>query len=329
MDLIVKMVNIGKRLNPKTQKAMAGRRQRNGELARTAAEQEPSPLVARVIGEVSARIANGRLVAGQHLTVQAFQVEFDVSKSPVLRALENLADAGLLRREPNRGFFVASHLRGRVKSPDLPQFLSDEAHYMRLADDRLAGLLPDRVTESELMRRYDLTRAGVGKILDRASGEGWLVRRPGQGWTFLPMLDSSDALAQSYRFRMAIEPAALVEPTFQVDAKAFDQFRDSIAKMADGDLARMSRAEIFDIGSSFHEMLMKCSGNEFFLSAIRRINRLRRLVEYRKAIDSLRLMRESREHLVLLDMLEKGNREEASIFMRQHLAIALRAKAQP
>jgi DNA-binding GntR family transcriptional regulator len=210
-----------------------------------------------------------------------------------------------------------------------PPVLSDEAHYMRLADDRLAGLLPDRVTESELMRRYDLTRPGIAKILDRASGEGWMARRPGQGWVFLPMLDSSDALTQSYRFRLAIEPAALLEPTFKVDLKAFNQVRARIAAMADGGLPRMSRAEIFDIGSSFHEMLMKCSGNDFFLSALQRINRLRRLVEYRKATDHPRHMRESREHLVLLDMLEEGHFDEASNFMRQHLTIALRAKKHP
>jgi DNA-binding GntR family transcriptional regulator len=235
----------------------------------------------------------------------------------------------MLRREPNRGFFVTPQLSVRHTSPDLSRpFLSDEARYMRLADDRLAGLLPDRVTESELMRRYALTRAGLAKILDRASGEGWMARRPGQGWDFLPMLDSSDALAQSYRFRIAFEPAALLEPTFQVDHEAFNQFRDHISKMANGVLAPLSKAEIFAIGSSFHEMLMKCSGNDFFLSAIQRINRLRRLVEYRKAIDHPRLMRESREHLVLLDMLEEGNREEASLFLRQHLTIALRAKTK-
>lgn len=311
---------------------MRERVQRTGRAAKVQPAEEssaPSPLVARVMSDISARIASGRLVEDQHLTVQTFMVEFDVSKSPVLQALENLAEAGMLRREPNRGFFVASQLNARQASADSSLTVaSDEALYMRLADDRLAGLLPNRVKESELMRRYDLTRSALAKILDRASSEGWVARRPGQGWDFLPMLDSNEALTQSYRFRIAVEPAALLEPTFQIDLQAFARCRERISKMADGGSARMSRSEIFDIGSSFHEMLMKCSGNDFFLSAIQRINRLRRLVEYRKAVDSARLMRESREHLVLLDMLEGGNREEASIFMRQHLTIALRAKTQ-
>jgi len=266
----------------------------------------PSPLVARLMAEIKKRIASGRLAEGQHLTVQTFLAEFDVSKSPVIRALENLANAGVLRREANKGFFVATANVSPLPMDEGASPPSDETIYMRLADERLGGQLPDRVTEAELMRRYGLTRPALSKVLDRASSEGWMARRAGQGWDFLPMLDSEEALIRSYRFRLAIEPAALLEPTFRADGDAFRAYRDRIGRIALGGLAQMSRAEIFDLGSSFHEMLMKCSGNDFFFAALQRINRLRRLVEYRHTMDAPRHMRESREHWSCLTCSRRG-----------------------
>src|SRR5256885_8984978 len=49
----------------------------------------------------------------------------------------------------------------------------------------------------------------------RISQEGWIERKPGYGWTFAAMLTTPDSLLQSYRLRMALEPAALLEPGYR------------------------------------------------------------------------------------------------------------------
>jgi DNA-binding GntR family transcriptional regulator len=66
-------------------------------------------------------------------------------------------------------------------------------------------------------------------------------------------------------------------------------------------------------------MIVTCSGNEFFVDALKRVNRLRRLIEYRLTVDRSRLTRQCREHLKLLDLLEEGNVTEASAFLRRHI----------
>jgi DNA-binding GntR family transcriptional regulator len=66
-------------------------------------------------------------------------------------------------------------------------------------------------------------------------------------------------------------------------------------------------------------MMAACSGNPFFLDALCRINRLRRLIEYRTFVDKERLAAQCREHLALLDMIAAGSRDEAAGYLLRHL----------
>ena len=75
-------------------------------------------------------------------------------------------------------------------------------------------------------------------------------------------------------------------------------------------------------------MIVACSQNEFFVDAIKRINRLRRLMEYRLAVDRRRLTRQCREHLEILDRLETGVPAVAAEFLREHIESARRIKTQ-
>ncbi len=64
------------------------------------------------------------------------------------------------------------------------------------------------------------------------------------------------------------------------------------------------------------------SGNRFLLDSLRTVNQMRRVVEYRTRLDRSRLYRQCEEHLILIDLLVKGERMEASQFLRQHLNTA-------
>ncbi|MGO4430015.1 FCD domain-containing protein, partial [Streptomyces sp. MCAF7] len=147
-----------------------------------------------------------------------------------------------------------------------------------------------------------LTPRQADRVLSRMEGED-LVRRKagGRGWEFQHVMATVDAHDQSYRFRMIIEPAALLEPGFTVDTDAFARHRQQQEALLHGDILLLPRAELFQVNASFHEMLVGCSGNQFLLDAVRRQNRLRRLIEYRHQIDRSRLANQAREHLRLLD----------------------------
>ena len=158
------------------------------------------------------------------------------------------------------------------------------------------------------------------------SKEGWLDRLPGHGWEFQPVLTSPDAFEQSYRFRLLIEPAALMEPGYRVDKATLDRLRAQQQAMLDGGIRRFSSVETFHAGARLHEAIVAASGNMFLIDAIRRVNRVRRLIEYPVHKDRSRLVRECTDHLHLLDLLERGERLEAARFLRGHLERAREVK---
>lgn len=274
----------------------------------------PDRIANLILDEVKA----ARLAAGTRLTERQLAERFGVSRSPVRSALGLLATMGVVQVEPQRGYrlrpdAVARSARRRVETSDA------ERVYHAIAEDRLAGRLPDRISESRLMERYGVSRGALLKHLGRMAQEGWVERLAGGGWRFLATMTSVESFRHAYDFRAVIEPAALLSPTFRVDAEAFRRERDRQKALIDGELARLARGPLFDINSGFHEMLAACSGNPFFLDALRRINRLRRLIEYRTFVDKDRLATQCREHLALLDMIEGGDRAAAADYMLRHL----------
>jgi DNA-binding GntR family transcriptional regulator len=262
-----------------------------------------------------------------HLPAQKLADLFRVSRSPVNDALKLLEARGIVRREQNRGFFLAQDPAGIVLDlVDGEVAEAGEESYFQIADDRLSGLLPDRISEKELMRRYGLSRGEALRILNRMSREGWAERLPGKGWGFLPSLTSSETYRMAYLFRAAIEPAAILQPDFSIDAEAFKRARIQQQALLDGAYRTLSRAKLFEINSQFHEMIVGCSKNVYFVESLRRVNASRRLAEYRKTLDRSRLIGQSLEHIRILDLLEAGELAKASEFMKFHLDYALKLK---
>jgi DNA-binding GntR family transcriptional regulator len=278
-----------------------------------------SPQMAvRIIDHIRAH----NLQRDQHLPAQALADAFRVSRAPVNAALRQLETMRIVRSEPNRGYFLVKNAQELDRAEALAKRRAGEpedAHYFAMAEDRLSGRLPDRISENELMRLYGLSRSRLLKILHRIAEEGWIERLPGNGWAFRPVLTSRASYEQGYQFRAVMESQALLLPGFTIDQKAFHAARELQQWLLDGGYRRASRTELFDANSEFHEMLVRCSGNAFFLDGLRRMNRLRRLIEYRISVDRSRLPLQCREHLHILTLLERGLQQEASDFLRMHI----------
>ncbi len=69
------------------------------------------------------------------------------------------------------------------------------------------------------------------------------------------------------------------------------------------------------------------SNNPFFTMALERVNRMRRLLEYRAKVDRARLKAECGDHLRILSLLEAERVIEASEHLRRHLQDARDRKA--
>jgi DNA-binding GntR family transcriptional regulator len=265
--------------------------------------------------------------AGAHLPAQLLADRLRMSRSPVNDALSLLAEKGVLMRQPNRGYFLVKPIESeaRALAGQLGLEESDVVTdvYFRIADDRLRGLLPDEFSEALLKQRYGLTPVQLNGVLGRIANEGWAEKKPGYGWVFSSMLTTADSLLQSYRLRLALEPAALREPNYHLSPQVIARCRAAEKHLLEGSIATDTADQLHDRGVRFHESLVEGSGNAFFIDTIRRVNRVRRLLSYRSMQDRSRYKEHCQQHLHLLDLLdllERGRNEEASQAMHQHLS---------
>jgi len=262
-----------------------------------------------------------------HLVKQTLAKDFNVSRSPVQTALEKLTAEGIVVQLPRRGFFLKADeatlnnwlLRNAGPTPE-----SDLS--FRMLTDHVNHRLSAEFSENELARVYGLTRGQVSAALRELLQEGWVERKQGYGWAFLPVVNSLHSSAQSYRFRQTIECAALLDEEYEPDLKILVQLRNEQERLLDGMLYRLDNAALFQIGSHFHESLASCCKNPFYYDSLLRVNRLRKLYEKHSRIDVANFEELCREHIALTVLLERDDRAAASALLRQHLGNVLTMK---
>jgi len=282
----------------------------------------------RLANQILDVIREARMEPGHHLREQPLADLIGVSRTPIRSALDLLAERGIVETRKNQGFFLrkAFDALHRIEI-EIPATV-DEELYSRLVRDRLAHRVPNLFTQSDIARRYEVDRVAVTRTLSRLAEDGLVIRNHGHGWTFAPTLDSLTSLLASYEFRLTLEPAGFLLPTFKPDHAAIERMRLQHLYLASHpNIASVNSMQLFETDAAFHEMCAEASGNAFFSQAIQSQNRLRRLLEFASYFDSRRVREWCREHLGIIEAVASGDLPLASTRMRAHLDQA-RASAQ-
>jgi DNA-binding GntR family transcriptional regulator len=257
--------------------------------------------------------------AGTHLPELELSRELKISRTPVRAALLLLADEGIVEFHPGRGFFLKHRLQESDRGPPAAGDDEIEALSVALARDRMRGQLENDVSESDLMRRYGVTRALLTRVLRQLAEAGMAERNRGHGWKFLPALsDDGTGSEDSYRFRMIVEPAGLLEPGFNPDPAWLRSIRVRHEHMLRPG-SKFSPVTFFEMNAEFHEGLARASGNNFLHMAVVQQNKLRRFLNYDWTYGPGRVEVSVRDHLAILNALESGEREWAATLLRRHI----------
>lgn len=268
------------------------------------------------------------LPPGATLTEATCVERLGVSRTPVRGAIQYLVSVGALK-PAQRGFKPAGvgTLKRALVTLEPP---ADRQLLRRLVDDYLDGTLADTVFENELTERYDAGKGEVRSALLTLAEQGVISRSRGHGWTFQHLLSGPQADLESYRLRLLIEPAGLLEPTFRLDRPRLEAVLDTHRRFLDGKGNR-SPEHIFELNASFHETLADLSGNRFFSQIIKQQSALRRLLEYRGYRDQTRVVESFHEHMEMIEALLAAENDRASALMQNHLntAMALRLGTKP
>jgi DNA-binding GntR family transcriptional regulator len=253
-------------------------------------------------------VQEARFEVGHHLREQQFADVLGVSRTPVRAALNLLEALGVIEARRNQGFFLlqpAEVLR-RVEL-DVP-VAGDQALYDQMVKDRLTGLVPASLTQTDIAKRYGVDRVTMMRALSRLSEDGLIVRNKGHGWTFQPSLDNALTLKGSYDFRVALEPSGMLMSTFSVDRSLLERCRrQHLYLTSHPDIETVSPGQLFETDASFHEMLAEFSGNTFLAQAIQQQNRLRRLLEFGGYANQRRIREWCNEHLAIMDAVVEGD----------------------
>lgn len=290
---------------------------------RDRASLQPTKLQRQIAAKIVEYIRDHGLRKGDHLTELALAEVLQVSRTPVRAALKYLATQDIVAPSgPRRGFSVRAPAASVAKLARETNTQTDEdALYLKFAEDYTRGELREQFSEADLMRQYGTNRGLLVRVLQRMSKEGVIERNPGYGWRFAPLLRTDKGHAQSYRFRLAVEPAALLEPDFALDKLwAARSRREHEAILARPD--RLAATRFFEVNTDFHETLAACSGNRFFHHTVQFQSKLRRFLTYSWNYGIERITASCQEHLGILTALERGDQEWASSLMRRHLQLA-------
>src|SRR5579871_407280 len=125
-----------------------------------------SRLQAHLTGRILAHVREQGIVVGSWLSENSLAHAFGVSRTPIRGALATLTKLGILGAVPRKGYL----LKRPVSEQDLQAYDGaaddDERIIEHVAADRLAGVLPDLVSETNLLRRYRLTRRTLARVLN-------------------------------------------------------------------------------------------------------------------------------------------------------------------
>jgi DNA-binding GntR family transcriptional regulator len=295
-------------------------------------KSSPTPKAApsRLQRELSAGILEliraEKLAPGTRLAEVALAQRLQVSRTPVRAALKLLAGRRLVRVGASRGYFVADTIPPAPKTSSKPVPADTDRLFLAIARDRRSGRLPVDVSERDLMQRYDATRPVVQRVLARLAEVAAVQRKPGHGWRFQPIIADAQARAESYRYRILIEPAGLLEPGFKLDPGWTAEMRQRHQETLTQPWKETASIALYEMNAAFHEGLATASGNRFLLVAVQQQNRLRRFTNYDWVFGYQRVVVNCREHLAILDRLEAGEREAAAQLLRRHLESAAKLK---
>lgn len=267
------------------------------------------------------------LVAGDPVAEQALSRTFQVSRTLIRGALKVLLEENLVSHEAGKGYRLLAAPGGQAFNAALPQAEEEELATSVLRD-RMAGRLGDSISISELMRRYDIGRPAAQKALQQLSESQAIERGPGQSWLFRPSLNSLAALEESLKFRLILEPEALLSPHFNADPQRLALLRSAMQTLLSSPVEHFDIQQFRELDISFHELIGQSCGNRFIGDALLQHQSLRRLPNLLPTVSVHRLQEALREHLHIIAHIERGQLEIAADLLRLHLRLSAAQRPQ-
>lgn len=287
----------------------------------TSAKGGLTSLQADIARQIMVMINSNRWNVGSKVSDSQIARELGVSRTPVRQVLQSFETTGFIKVAEGRGFILAR--KPGADDDDSVDFQTsdNEALYEAIMSARAADEIGEDVSESQLVERFNTTRAAVRRALTRMAAEGLVDRRLGHGWQFAECLVTEQAVDESYEFRSIVECGALLTSGYNPDPTQLDALIRKQGEFMERPIAKIQRADWFDANAAFHETIVSWSGNRFLVQSVRRQNSLRRMTELRdfSHLSEQRLHEACADHLGILKEIGRGDYAFASALLGRHI----------
>lgn len=262
------------------------------------------------------------MTPGERLAEQALASLCNVSRTPIRKALQVLAERGLVTSEIEGGYLLAIDPAATARLDDTAEGEGENEIHAAILRDLSAGRIAETQTVASLQRRYAVSRQTVQNALMKLAEENIAERGAGQQWLLKQFTVSADAAARSYEFRLATEPLALTIPDFRRDLPALIALRQSMLILKGMSETAFDRKLFERTDFDFHSLIARSCGNPFMAEALVNHHRRRRAIPPAGHVAAFRLMQSNLEHLQILEQIERGQMELAADLMRVHLQLS-------
>ncbi|TBF70737.1 GntR family transcriptional regulator (plasmid) [Rhizobium leguminosarum] len=307
--------------------------------------RQPSPLpyyeiVRQIIAD---NIDSGALPSGTRLLTSAVADRLGVSRPPVKRALQLLADDGLITPVGSQGYVVGAGNDNRASKTnlfslplDLPAELNasfGQASWERIFETVEADIMncipfgTFQISEPAIADYFDVSRTVVRDVLSRMDARGLIAKDRSSHWIAGPF--SARMLDDAHEIRRLLEPGALVAAIPQMPRSLVDEARARIED-ARRSSSGLSREHMDEIEHDLHVLCLEGARNRRLVQSVR-LNQISLVINrlfgtYIGVHDEGDLLR---EHALVLDHLLVGDSAGASVAMQYHLdADHLRTRAR-
>ena len=133
------------------------------------------------------------------------------------------------------------------------------------------------------------------------------------------MLTTPESLEQTYRVRLALEPAALLEPAYRLDPDTAARCREASSGFSPAPSRRTARMRCMSAACASTRRIVGASGNPFFLETDPAHQPRSAPVVLPVDARPERYPQHCREHLKILDLIARERNDEAAAALRRHL----------
>ncbi|MGF1475249.1 MAG: GntR family transcriptional regulator [Geminicoccaceae bacterium] len=210
-------------------------------------------------------------------------------------------EATIVALEPRRGRSVYDRILAEVRSGDLSP--------------------GDRLTETELAGRLEVSRTPVREAIRQLEAEGLVTHVPRVGAT-VRRLDYSEVM-ELYEMRTVLESTAA-----RMAARGASDIEISELDAINGDLARFigDGRRAYELNRLFHETLAMAAKNRFLVKSMAALQKALLILGPSTLADECRAREAVSEHEAVLNALRTRDGDAAERCMRTHLEASHRAR---